>query len=442
MTAGTSLTKRLIWTLTAAAVALWIIAALLAGNTMRSRLDEAFDGGLRETAERVLALAADDLRDDGDEHGLSHELREISRPRDNGNEYIVYQIRLADGSVALRSHDAPERPFDTALVEGFANSGPWRIYTIGVLGGGLFIQAAEALQHRYETLWSSVLSLLLPIAVLVPLSALGIFLAVRTGLQPVHEFSAQIGARHASNLTPIGAAGLPQELLPVAQAVDELINRIRAAMDAERAFAANSAHELRTPIAGSLAQTQLLVSELTGLPQRERAQQVEASLLRLRVISDKLLQLARAEAGITRTGKPVDLIPAINALVEDCRRSGRAGDIELRMEGLTSLIASVDMDAFGIALRNLIENALRHGEPPVTISVTSQMIKVSNAGLAIPVETLAKLKTRFVRGESDADGSGLGLAIADTIVKQAGWRLELASPRPGMSDGFEATISL
>ncbi|HVY51061.1 MAG TPA: HAMP domain-containing sensor histidine kinase [Devosia sp.] len=435
-----SLTRRLIWTLTVAAVALWAVAALLAGNVMRSRLDQAFDGGLKETAERVLALAVDDLRDDGDEQGFRHEMHEVPQSRDDGNEYIVYQVRLADGSITLRSHDAPDQPFDVPLTEGFANSGPWRVYTIGLASGELFIQAAEALQHRSDTLWSGILSILLPVGILIPLSALGIFLAVRSGLRPVRQFSDQIGARHASNLAPIGDTGLPRELLPIAHAVDGLIGRIAAAIEAERAFAANSAHELRTPVAGSLAQTQLLVSELADQPQRDRARQIEESLLRLRAITDKLLQLSRAEAGVAASGKPVDLVPALRVLIEDVRRGARDRDVSLVIPEGLALMAAIDLDIFGIMMRNLLENALLHGEPPILVRAAPGCIAVSNGGPVVPPATLARLKTRFARGKTIAPGSGLGLAIADAIAAQAGWALELASPRPGHADGFQATV--
>jgi two-component system OmpR family sensor kinase len=439
--AAPSLTRRLIVTLTLAAAGLWLLAALLAADTMRSRLDAAFDGGLRETAERLLALAVENLHDDGDENDHRHEIHEVPQSAESGvGEYIVYQVRLADGSIALRSHDAPDAPFDVPLQEGLADSGAWRVYTIGTPDRSLFIQVAEAMQHRSDTLWSSILSLIIPIGVLVPLSALGIFLAIRSGLRPVRAFSSKIGALHASNLAPVGDVGLPRELLPIAHAVDGLIARVAATIEAERAFAANSAHELRTPLAGSLAQTQRLIEELEGQPSLGRARQIEASLLRLRVMAEKLLQLSRADAGIAATAERVDLVPALRLLVEDARRVGGGRHIELSVAPDTELRAAIDIDAFGIVIRNLLENAVLHGEPPITVTAGEGVIEISNRGPAIAPEALARLKTRFVRGQTGSSGSGLGLAIADTIIKQAGGSLDLLSPSPGYNDGFCARV--
>lgn len=444
MSAAPSLTRRLIWTLTLAAVLLWLLSALLATNTLRTRLNAAFDGGLKETAERILSLAADSLGDDDSGSHDRHE-HEIPLLDEAGGEYIVYQVRSAGGAILLRSHDAPSSAFDVPLTSGFADSGPWRVYTVGVPDGTVFTQVAESTVHRADTLWSSVLSLLLPIGVLVPLSAVGIFFAVRSGLRPVRDFSSQIGQRHAANLSAVVDDGLPIELRPIAQAVNGLIARVREALVAEQAFAANSAHEMRTPIAGSLAQTQRLIAELEAGPTQDRAIQVEASLLRLRQLSEKLLQLSRAEAGIGSVAEAVDLLPALRLLVDDLSRSlTPPRTVQLTIAPDARLPAPIDIDAFGIAIRNLLENARLYGPPdePIGVEVSDGVIEIRNGGPAVPPEQLAKLTNRFVRGRTDLQGSGLGLAIVETLLQRAGGRLELISPLPGRTDGFGARVVL
>src|SRR6185312_6027550 len=220
MTRPRSLTRWLILALTAGAVALWLLAASLAANSLRLSLNEAFDGGLQETAERLLPLALDGFRDEGDEHHEARDAHEIPLYSDAASEYIVYQMRLPTGEILLRSHDAPATPFDAPLTTGFADSGPWRIYTVGSSGHDIFIQVAEATAHRSQSLIGSILALLWPIALLIPLSALGIYIAVRNGLRPVRVLSAEISARHATNLTPLNVANLPLELRPIGDAVD------------------------------------------------------------------------------------------------------------------------------------------------------------------------------------------------------------------------------
>jgi len=210
----------------------------------------------------------------------------------------------------------------------------------------------------------------------------------------------------------------------------------------ERAFAANSAHELRTPIAGTLAQLQRLIAELEGHPEQDRARQVEQSLVRLRQLADRLLQLARADAGMARASGPAELLPALRVVVEDVRRRLPA-DRPLQLEERApSLLAPIDIDAFGIVMRNLIDNALAHGavERPIEITQEEHAVEVRNGGPVIPPPVLAGLTRRFERGTSRPGGVGLGLAIVETIMRQTGGELLLRSPAPGHSDGFSARI--
>jgi two-component system OmpR family sensor kinase len=442
MTRPRSLTRWLIVTLTVGAVAVWLLAASLAANSLRLSLDDAFDGGLRETAERLLPLAIDGYRDELGENEGEHDAHEIPLFDDAASEYIVYQVRRASGELLLRSHDAPAEPLDAPLETGFTNLGPWRIYTLGTQRHDVFIQVAEAIDHRTQSLVASVLALIWPIALLIPLSGFGIYLAVRRGIRPVRTLSSEIGARHAANLTPIEVEGLPIELKPIGDAVDGLILRVQTALNAERAFAANSAHELRTPLAGSLAQLQRLIAELEGHPEQERARQVEQSLVRLRQISDRLLQLARAEAGMARASHPTDVLPALRVVVEDARRRLPPGRDLTMKEGAARLLAPIDIDAFGIAMRNLIDNAISYSaaSTPIEVVQTGTGVEVRNSGPLIPAEKLAGLTQRFARASSRPEGTGLGLSIVDTIMTQTGGRLVLASPAPGRADGFSARL--
>jgi two-component system OmpR family sensor kinase len=237
---------------------------------------------------------------------------------------------------------------------------------------------------------------------------------------------------------------LPVELQPIARAVDGLIARVRDALEAEQAFAANSAHELRTPIAGSLAQTQRLIAELEASPARDRAMQIETSLLRLKHLSEKLLQLSRAEAGLGGTTVSIDLLPALKVVVDDFRRACPPDRLRFTVDQGANLVAPMDVDAFGIAVRNLLENALMYGDPtqPIAVSASSGVVEVANAGPAVPPDKLARLTDRFVRANSHTQGAGLGLAIVESLVRQAGGRIELTSPLVGTAGGFSARIML
>ncbi|WP_417307669.1 sensor histidine kinase [Devosia sp.] len=439
-----SLTRRLILWLTAGAALLWLLGALASAAVLRGELAEAFDAGLRETAERLMPLAEDTLDDrDGDRDApfdRGFDRRYGMRPGGHReSEYIVYQLRDRDGRILMLSHDAPDKPFDVPLTDdSFADIDGYRVFTVASRNQRLFLHVAEELEHRDETLGGAILALLLPLVAMLPLSALGIFYAVRRGLRPVHQLSAAVAERHAAHLDPVPTDTLPLELRPMAESVNGLLDRLRAALSAERAFAANSAHEMRTPIAGSLAQVQRLIAELADGAPRERARQVAQSLARLGALAEKLLQLARAEAGMAPAA-PHDLLPALRLLAAD-----RGARVTLELTEGASLAAPLDIDAFGIVMRNLIDNALSHGaDGNVTIRLAADnVVEVLNAAKTVPAETLAKLVQRFERGDATAPGTGLGLAIVTAILAQVGGTLELLSPAPGRADGFCARLTL
>ncbi len=108
------------------------------------------------------------------------------------------------------------------------------------------------------------------------------------GVEPsrgVHGAALGLSSRYrgtgSGDLSPVTVNDLPSEVSPIAQAVNRLMDKLKRALEAERSFTANSAHELRTPIAAALAQTQRLIAETQDKAARDRGEQIEAALHRL-----------------------------------------------------------------------------------------------------------------------------------------------------------------
>lgn len=441
------MTRRLILWLTAALVSFWLVAALLGAAVMREEFDEVFDSALAETAQRLLPLVLDELAADStdDDDDTPRTITPGDMPEHD--EYLTYQVRAADGRVLLRSHDAPAAPFAAPLATGFFDTPGERIHTLAGAGGAVFLQVADPLDHRREAVTEGAVALVLPLVALVPLSVLAVWMIVRGALAPVAVLRAAIGERNGMNLAPLAAGTLPPELAGIAGSVDDLLRRLRGALEAERQFAANSAHELRTPIAGTLAQTQRLIAELPDGPERDRARRIERSLHGLARLSEKLLQLARAEAGIGLAARASDLVPVLRLVVDDIAAGGAAAasPVVFDVAPETRVLRAVDIDAFAIVMRNLVENALVHGQPGEAVTVSAGAdgtFAVVNGGPAVPAAELAGLTGRFRRGGSTAGGAGLGLAIAESFARHMGGRLELLSPAPGRADGFAARLVL
>ncbi len=294
-----SITRRLILALTSSMVIFWLAAIGLGIQVMQHEFDELFDSAQQETAQRLLALIVEDLNQRAETYPSGVAILKTPASR----EYLTYQVRDKDGNVVLRSNDASPEPFDAPLVRGFQNNDRLkRIYTEATADGALFIQVADRLGNRREAVRESAVTLLLPLIMLIPASILAIWLILGRALKPIETLRRDIATKDSGNMAAIHGDELPKEIKPIARSVNLLLARLRSALEAEREFTANSAHELRTPIAGALAQTQRL-AELSAGAARTRARQVESSLVDLGRLAEKLLQLSRAEACIGASDK-------------------------------------------------------------------------------------------------------------------------------------------
>ena len=435
---GWSLRLRLGLWLALAVTALWLAAATVAGLVLRREIGEVFDSALQEVAQRVLPLAYAELlsRDGG---SATQHMAPIGPHR----EYITYVVRDADGRELLQSSDADLMQIPRGLPPGFHSTERLRTYTEAAVRGTILVTTAEDLGHRRAAVRRAVVALIWPLVALVPIALVGVWLSVRLSLRPVVTFRSAIEERGRGNLAPVAAVGLPEEIAPVATSVNALLERLRGTLEAERGFTANSAHELRTPIAAALAQTQRLVAELPGGAPRERARSVAVALKRLSRLSEKLLQLAKAEGGGLLAETPTPLAPVLRHVIADLDRlTDRGEDLMVEIPPDSGLVCDLDPDAFAILARNLIENALKHGTPstPVRVRLADGLFEVSNGGPVVPADRLARLIRPFERGPTGAEGSGLGLAIVAAICRGAGLTLDLASPIPGEADGFRARV--
>ncbi len=434
-----SLHRRLGVGLVLAVTVLWLAAAAVAGHVLRREIDVVFDSALQEVAQRILPLAYSEL--------LSREADDAAQrlpPIGPHHEFITYVVRDRDGRVLLQSSDAVPARVPKTLPEGFHTVADLRFYTEAAVRGTISVTTIEDLRHRRDTVRDAVAALLWPLAALAPVALVAVFLVGRATLRPIVDFRRAIETRGRGNLSALGAMDLPDEIRPVAAAVDDLIARLRAAIEAERSFTANAAHELRTPLAAALAQTQRLLAELPDDGARERARAVAQSLRRLSNLSEKLLQLAKAEGGglLAETARPLG--PVLRLVVEEIDRRFDVADRFALTVAADGEVSDVDPDAFAILARNLIENALKHGdaEGRVDVRLGGGLFEVENDSPAIPPDRLERWTRRFERGETPAEGTGLGLAIAAAVCSGVGSRLELISPAPGREDGVLARIRL
>jgi two-component system OmpR family sensor kinase len=433
-----SLQKTLGIGLTLGVSLLWLFALSGTVYVSQDKLNQLFDSALAETAQRIMPLAVVEIINrEGPQqaqHVMSFEVHD---------ERLVYLVRDETGAILLQSHNADPTLFNETLLEGFSSSETHRFYGASAVQKTLHIEVAEPLTQRREAIIEMAFTLFWPLILLIPLCFIGTWFFVRYSLRHVLAYRSAIESRGSGDLTPIKVNDLPAEILTISESVNHLLDRLRRALESERSFTANSAHELRTPIATALAQIQHLQKEVEAGPIKDKMVKIETTIRDLSNLSEKLMQLAKAEGGGLLATKEYDLISLLSLIVDEFQCSHSSNIITLSLPKSGEFMSVIDPDAFAILIRNLLGNAIKHGvkDQPIEIRFSTEgVLNVVNSASLIPAETLAQLRQRFVRSNTTVQGLGLGLAIVDAIVSGVGAKMTINSPATGCVDGFEVSI--
>jgi signal transduction histidine kinase len=311
-------------------------------------------------------------------------------------------------------------------------AGPARPSSVVVVGTSL--EEATSAQHRLELALAVGLPLL---AALVTL--LGWFIA-GAALRPVQamiveadDISARAARQAPRRLTVPDQAG--DELIELARTLNHLLERIENTYERERVFLDDASHELRTPIA--IARGELELARMQAEDGTETAESLDSALEevdRLEHLASSLLVLARTRAA----GPPPDRVVVVRDLAaraaQDAltvRTTGPTGKVRVDVVGDASTRG--DADALERALRNLLENALRHARTRVEVRLRSDgdaaVVEITDDGPGFPADVLEHRFDRFTPGDSPEThgGAGLGLAIVDAIVDAHGGTVTLGN---------------
>jgi two-component system sensor histidine kinase QseC len=348
----------------------------------------------------------------------------------------------------LRSAHAPSTPLYSML--GYADiehaGQPWRSLILESASGAMRIQVAYPIKYRNKEALEIAQNAVLPLAFLLPIMIGLIYFSIRRGLKPLDDLAADVASRTSENLQPLQPASAPLEIKPLVKALNQFLGRLDDTLENERRFTADAAHELRTPLAALKVQAQIGMATKDPAQSRHALAQVVAGADRATHLVEQLLRLARLDP-IVKLPAPrqFDLALLANSLVADSREAaGGLGKKLVLAVPDQAVIVSGDADLMGIALRNLIDNALRYTPQGTSISISvgieggMPLLAVVDNGPGVPDEELSRLAERFYRGSDVVvEGSGLGLAIVRRIAELHGARLEMENLRGG---GFAARL--
>lgn len=429
------LADRLASTLVAAIGAVWLPMAIGSAWQLGVEIDEGMDSTLVLSAERLLELASD---------RPAPPPQPDERHAGDADDDLEYQVVDAAGRLLRRSLHAPERPLAAAVDGRFSEGGGWRVYTRFDARRGLAVHVADAIDHRVEARQQAIGWLLLPMLGVLPVLFLLIRWAVRRSLLPLQRLAEQIARRGGRDLAAIAAGPLPAELQVIERSTNHLLLRLGEALNTERALAANAAHELRTPLAAARLRLHALLAMDLPAAARAEAGHGLAALEQLGRRAEKLLQMSRAESAAALQAEPVPLGELAGVVAQEFWADPALLDrLRIQVPEEADVVALGDADALAIVVRNLVENALRHGGGHVEIVIEPPaVIRVRDDGPGVPGDALDRIRERHARRSADRTGFGLGLAIVATIVERHGGRWMLRSPPTGMARGFEAEIRL
>jgi two-component system, OmpR family, sensor kinase len=429
-----SLRARLLGSLLAGVLLVGAAGGWVVYRNALAEADAFFDYHLRETA-----LI---LRDEPVEYLLAPQL-----PPTNASYDFVVQVWSLDGVRVYLSRPHAVLPDITTL--GFSTvttpEGRWRVF--GVQAVTRVIQVAQPLSVRERRAAALALQTLKPFALLLPVLALLIWFAVGLALAPLRRLTAQVKARRVDALDALPAERLPDEVQPLVLALNDLLGRLRAALERERAFMADAAHELRTPLTALYLQLGML-ARASGEAEREAAMStLSAGVQRSIHLVEQMLALARQEPRADSQRVPVRLDELARAIVTELVPLADAGHIDLGVAAAQPATVAGDPDALRTLLRNLVDNAVRYTPAGGRVDVTVESragaarLTVSDDGPGIPPEERKRVFDRFYRRAGTApSGSGLGLAIVKAIADAHGATLSLDAGPSGKGLAVSVTF--
>ena len=421
----TSIRRTLLLALLAAVAAVTLATAFAVYRMARREIDEVFDYHLRQ-----IALTLRDRVPAGGASGGDREAFEFAIQIWSADGVRLYASRLDSGLPEIA-----ELGFATVPTRG----GPWRVYSAEL--SGLVVQVAQPMSIRDRAEVAAASRTLAPVLLVLPLLAFLAWRIVGRTLAPLERLAGAVAARSPGALEPIPEAGAPEEALPLVRSLNQLLGRLSAALAAQRAFVADAAHELRTPLAALALQAQLVERAADPAERAGALADLQSGLGRATRVVQQLLTLARQdpESVAPGRGEPARLAELVAHSIADHALLAESRGIDLGAPE-TGGDATVMGDAASLRtlLDNLVDNAVRYTPRGGRVDVTAGLdggrpfLAVADTGPGIPVAERERVFDRFYRLPATAEpGSGLGLAVVKAIALRHGATVTLADTPGG-----------
>jgi signal transduction histidine kinase len=317
-----------------------------------------------------------------------------------------------------------------------ADGHDWRVFVRSGPSGRIAV--AQRTDLRSDAAIDSAQRTLFPLLALVPLLALLAAVVVRRALRPLRQLAHGVDARNEADLQPLPEADVPQEVLPFVHSINRLLARLAAAMEQQRRFVADAAHELRTPIAVLSMQVDNLKPLQLPPAAQERVNALQQGLRRARAVVEQLLSLARSQGGQTVHWQSIDPVAVLRDVIADLLPLAESRNIDLGLDHADALQLRTDPALLYTLLRNATDNAVRYTPSGGRVDLrlrqegNAAVFEVQDTGPGIAPEDIERVFSPFVRLPGAAgEGSGLGLSIARQIAQRLGGEVTLGNAPAG-----------
>ncbi len=456
-----SLRTLLLGSILASTVLAWGLSAFFSYRDLKVEINELFDAHLAESAHSLLLQARrdyyarhregdddhkreeDDDDDDDDDHGR---LPELQRRGLLFERRLVFQLWDKDGRLALKSRrDVPETPFVPLATEGFDhahwNGTEMRVFSLWNRHRTLHVQVAESTQTRLDLVKSTLRNALSPILIMIVPLLIAIVLAVEYGMRILRRLSRELLKRTPEDLSPLEQKGVPREIQAVTKALNGLFLRLKRALDNERRFTADAAHELRTPLAAVKVQAQVALRSQEEDARQRALEGVVKGIDRATHLVEQLLTMARLDPETEWKTERVPLRSLLVDIASNLAPDALAKGIDLAVQEGPDFTVPGQKAMLEILVRNLVDNAIRYTPPAGIVNIIALKnqgqgeLIVEDSGPGLTDEQKQHVLGRFARlSRPSGDGSGLGLSIVERIasIHKAELKLETGQHGKGL----------
>ncbi len=446
LTQRLSLKLRLTLLFLALSLTAWFAASLVAWQQTRDTLDKLFDTQQMLFAKRLLTMDLDEIR-------APERMREVPKKAKHGrldDDALAFAIYTPDGRMVLNDgENGRDIPYHYRR-DGFDNgqlnddNDEWRFLWLTAPDGKYRVVVGQEHEYRQEMALDVVRSQFTPWLVALPIMLLVLIVLLSRELRPLKKLSQTLRARTPDATDRLATQGVPIEVRPVVDALNQLFARTQAMMARERRFTSDAAHELRSPLTALKVQTEVAQLSLDDPQAQAKAlTQLHAGIDRASRLVEQLLTLSRLDSLESLDDvEPLNMADLLQSVVMDSYHPAQQAGIEIRLNILDPQVTRTGQQLLlSLLVRNLLDNAVRYSPRGSRVEVTldTHSVIVRDNGPGIAPDALTRIGERFYRPPGqDQTGSGLGLSIVKRIAALHRMTVTLGN---GQHGGFEARIS-